>query len=101
MFFRFAAALVVVVLISLAGTALEKRNLELRRSVSHQQYRRDVLLQKYAAQRVQAQQLGAPIRTVEQADALLAQSESSEKSAAAKSDGKRKKRAKPKAEGTP
>lgn len=101
MFFRFAAALVVVVLISLAGTALEKRNLELRRSVSHQQYRRDVLLQKYAAQRVQAQQLGAPIRTVEQADALLAQSEASEKSSASKPDGKRKKRSKPKADSTP
>ena len=51
MFFRFAAALVVVVLISLAGTALEKRNLELRRTVSHQQYRLDVLLQQYAEQK--------------------------------------------------
>lgn len=101
MFFRFAAALVVVVLISLAGTALEKRNLELRRSVSHQQYRLDVLLQKYAAHRVQAQQLGAPVRTVEQADALLAQSESSEKAAASNSQSKRKKRAKPKAADTP
>lgn len=101
MFFRFAAALVLVVLISLAGTALEKRNLELRRSVSHQQYRLDVLLQRYAAHRVQAQQLGAPVRTIDQADAMLAQSESSEKTAEANSQGKRKNRAKPKPAATP
>jgi hypothetical protein len=101
MFFRFGAALVVVVLISLAGTALEKRNLELRRSVSHQQYRLDVLLQQYAAHRVQAQQLGAPIRTIEQVDAQLALSESSEKPATAAGTGKRKKRAKPQPVATP
>lgn len=95
MYFRFGAALVVVVLISLAGTALEKRNLELRRTVSHQQYRLDVLLQQYAAHRVQAQQLGAPIRTIEQVDAQLALTESTEKSPTNSGTGKRKKRAKP------
>ena len=58
MFFRFGSALFLVVLISLAGTALEKRNLELRRFVSRQQYRLEILLEQHASNRVLAQQLG-------------------------------------------
>src|SRR5262249_26516067 len=65
MFFRFGSALVLVVLISLAGTALEKRNLELRRVVSRQKYRLEILFEKHAANRVLAQQLGAPSRLVD------------------------------------
>src|SRR5262245_32817250 len=68
MFFRFGSALVLVVLLSLAGTALEKRNLELRRIVSRQQYRLEILLEKYAGHRVLAQQLGAPSRLVDKID---------------------------------
>ncbi len=68
MFFRFGSALVLVVLISLAGTALEKRNLKLRRAVSRQQYRLEVLLEQHAANRVLAQQLGAPSRLVDRID---------------------------------
>src|SRR5947207_1300526 len=68
MFFRFGSALVLVVLLSLAGTALEKRNLELRRVVSRQQYRLEILLEKHAAHRVLAQQLGAPSRLVDKID---------------------------------
>jgi len=68
MFFRFGSALVLVVLISLAGTALEKRNLELRRIVSRQKYRLEILLEKHAANRVLAQQLGAPSRLVDKID---------------------------------
>jgi hypothetical protein len=68
MFFRFGSALFLVVLISLAGTALEKRNLELRRIVSRQKYRLEILLEKHAANRVLAQQLGAPSRLVDKID---------------------------------
>jgi hypothetical protein len=68
MFFRFGSALVLVVLISLAGTALEKRNLELRRIVSRQHYRLEILLEKHAGHRVLAQQLGAPSRLVDKID---------------------------------
>jgi hypothetical protein len=68
MFFRFASALGLVVAISLAGTALEKRNLELRRVVSRQQYRLEVLLEQHAANRVLAQQLGAPHRLIDKID---------------------------------
>ncbi len=68
MFFRFGSALVLVVLISLAGTALEKRNLKLHRVVSRQQYRLEILLEQHAANRVLAQQLGAPHRLVDKID---------------------------------
>jgi len=77
MFFRFGSALVLVVLISLAGTALEKRNLELRRIVSRQQYRLEILLEQHASNRVLAQQLGAPHRLV---DKIGADPDFSEKS---------------------
>src|SRR5947207_2357910 len=75
MFFRFGSALVLVVLISLAGTALEKRNLELRRTVSRQHYRLEILLENHAANRVLAQQLGAPSRLVEKIDEASASPE--------------------------
>ena len=77
MFFRFGAALVLVVLISLAGTGLEKRNLELKRVVSRQSYRLEILQEQHAAKRVLAQQLGAPSRLVDQFDADAASSEKS------------------------
>lgn len=69
MFFRFGSAIVLVVLISLAGTALEKRNLQLKRAVSRQHYRLEVLLEQHSARRVEAQRLGAPIRLIETIDA--------------------------------
>lgn len=71
MFFRFGVALGLIVLISLAGTMLEKRNLELKRAVSRQHYRLDILEERYAAQRVEAQRLGAPSRLIDQLDADL------------------------------
>jgi hypothetical protein len=79
MFFRFGSALVLVVLISLAGTALEKRTLKLRRAVSRQQYRLDVLLEQHAANRVLAQQLGAPSRLVDKIDEESASPDEPEK----------------------
>jgi hypothetical protein len=71
MFFRFGIGLVLVVLTSLAGTTLEKRNLELKRAVSRQYYRLETLQELYAAKRVLAQQLGAPNRLVGRVDAPL------------------------------
>lgn len=65
MFFRFGAAVVLVVLISLLGVALEKENLELKRSVSRQQFQLDVLRNEHAEMRLRTQQLGAPARIVE------------------------------------
>lgn len=72
MYFRFCSGLLLVVLISLGGVALEKRCLELRRSVSRQRYRLDVLLERHAAHRVQSQQLGAPLKLMQREDAAHA-----------------------------
>lgn len=65
MYFRFGSALVLVVLISLGGIALEKRNLELRRSVARQRFRRDVLHDAHIRMRLETQRLGAPAQTIE------------------------------------
>ncbi|MBI1311803.1 hypothetical protein GC176_10970 [bacterium] len=69
MFFRFGAGLFLVVLISLLGIAIEKRSLDLRRDLSRQHYRMDVLRDEHARLRLKCQQLAAVDRlfqTVEQ-----------------------------------
>jgi len=65
MFFRFGSAIVLVVLIALVGTALEKRNLSLRRSVIRQHYRMEVLRSAHAKLRLETQQLSSPVRMVD------------------------------------
>lgn len=65
MFVRFGGALILVVLISLAGIRLEKRNLELRRSIGLQHYRLEVLERHHALHRLKVQQLGAPTRLID------------------------------------
>lgn len=69
MFFRFGAAVVVVVVISLLGIALEKRALSLKRAVSLQAYREDQLAEQRARLRLRCEQLGAPKRLLETLDA--------------------------------
>lgn len=56
-FFRFSAALVLVVLVSMAGVMLEKRTLELRRAVSRQYYHTDLLVEHHVRLRLETQQL--------------------------------------------
>jgi hypothetical protein len=65
MYFRFGSALVLVVLISLAGIALEKRNLDLRRAATRQRFRRDVLHDTHIRMRLETQRLGAPAQTID------------------------------------
>ena len=60
MYFRFAAALMLVVLVSMAGVWLEKQTLEMRRTVSVQYYQTDVLLDLIVRLRLDTQQLTAP-----------------------------------------
>lgn len=66
MFFRFGAAIVLLVLIALANIALEKRNLATKQSLSLQVYRHDQLQDEYAKLRLRTQQLGAPARLIEE-----------------------------------
>lgn len=65
MFFRFGAAVCLVVLISLVGIAIEKQNLERRREISRQHYRMDVLKDEHARLRLRTQKLAAMERLVE------------------------------------
>jgi len=62
MYFRFASALALVILISFGGVAIEKQCLDLRRAVSRQHYRQEALRDLYARTRLRTQQLGAPVR---------------------------------------
>lgn len=65
MLFRFGSALVLVVLISSIGIALEKRTLELRRAVARQHFRMDALRERDARSRHEVQRLGSPARIIE------------------------------------
>lgn len=62
MFFRFAAALTLVVAVSMVQVGLEKQSLRLRRSVSRQYYQMDELLELHAQLRLDIQRLSAPSR---------------------------------------
>jgi hypothetical protein len=65
MYFRFGAALLLTILVAVAGIAIEKRCLSLRRACTCEHYRYEVLCDLYARQRLQTQQLGAPARLFE------------------------------------
>ncbi len=62
MYFRFSAGLCLIVVVALAGTVLEKQNLQLKRALAHQQYRLDALLDLHVRLRLEAQKLGTPSR---------------------------------------
>jgi hypothetical protein len=59
-FFRFVSALLLVVMISMAGVMLEKQTLDLRRAVSRQYYQTDLLIELHVKLRLETQQLTAP-----------------------------------------
>lgn len=74
MFFRFGSAVVLVVVTSLLGILVEKQNLTLRRDLSSQHYRMDVLQEEHALLRLRSQQLAAIERlfaTVEETNSVL------------------------------
>ena len=65
MFFRFCAALSLVVLIAAAGITLEKQILDRKREQTLQVYRLVQLEEKYARLKLRSQELGAPSRLLE------------------------------------
>ena len=65
MFFRFCAALSLVVLIAAGGITLEKQILERKREQTLQVYRLAQLEEKYARLKLRSQELGAPSRLLE------------------------------------
>lgn len=62
MVFRFGSAVALVVLISLAGVALEKQTLSLRRALSRQHFRAARLEEQRERLRMTTQQLSSPRR---------------------------------------
>ena len=66
MFFRFAAVLVILLAVALAGVAVEKGNLSLRRAISLQEYRRLQLVEQRARLRVRVERLMASMRTADE-----------------------------------
>ena len=65
MFFRFGSAVCLVVLLSLVGIAVERRNLDFRRESSRQHSRMDVLADEHARLILRSQKLAAMDRLVE------------------------------------
>lgn len=65
MFFRFCAALTLIVLIAASGVAIQKRTLDLRRVRTLQQYRLQQLEERYVKLTFRSQELGAPERLME------------------------------------
>jgi hypothetical protein len=65
MYFRFGAALVLAVLVAVSGIAIEKRCLMMRRALSREHYRYEVVRDLHARQHLLTQQLGAPARLFE------------------------------------
>lgn len=59
-FFRFASALLLIVLISMAGVMLEKQTLDLRRLISRQYYQTDLLVEHHVRLRLEIQNLTSP-----------------------------------------
>lgn len=79
MSFRFLAAMVLVVAVSLAGTTLEKQTLALRRRVSQQQYQLDELDQRLTKLRLATHQRRTATRMLTQApirSSVMAEKES-------------------------
>ena len=58
--FRFAAALLLILAVSLIGIRFEKEELALKRSISLQQYRMDQLLEEQARLRIRLHELTGP-----------------------------------------
>ncbi len=73
MFFRFCAAIGLVVLIAAAGIAVQKRLLDMKREQTLQVYRLEQLQEKYARLKLRTQELGAPSRLMESLERAKAQ----------------------------
>lgn len=65
MFFRFSAALILIVMVSMTSVMIEKRTLELRRQISRQYYHTDLLIELQVRLRLETQTLTAPAQLAE------------------------------------
>ena len=60
MLIRFGAALLILVHVAIAGSAIEGRVLDERRALSRQHYRLDAARERVARLRIEAERLGGP-----------------------------------------
>lgn len=65
MFFRFGAAILLIVVVSLLGIAVEKRTLALKRTISLQLFRAEQLRERCVRLRLRCEELGAPARLLQ------------------------------------
>ncbi|HWL08612.1 MAG TPA: hypothetical protein VNQ76_09415 [Planctomicrobium sp.] len=79
MFFRFAAAIGLMTATALAAIAIEKQNLSLKRAISLQHYQLDLLQEKRCRLVLETQQLGSPLRLLEEAERQQKANKSSQK----------------------
>ena len=89
MFFRFCAALSLVVLIAAAGIAVEKQLLDMKRQQTLQVYRMEQLEEKYARLKLRTQELGAPSRLMESLEQAEAERAARRRSTAASASKRR------------
>ena len=91
MYFRFASTICLVVAISLIGVGFEKETLSLRREVSRQHFRADILGDNRAKLRWECEQLGAPQRLIEQLPSENSSPEESDQNSSNKQTPKKSK----------
>lgn len=89
MFFRFCAALSLVVLIAAAGIAVEKQLLDMKRQQTLQVYRMEQLEEKYTRLKLRTQELGAPSRLMESLEQAEAERAARRRSTAASASKRR------------
>lgn len=69
MLFRFTAVVALLIALAIAGVAIEKQNLSLRRAISLQDYRRQQLVQQRSRLRLRIEQLSVSAAVSETVDA--------------------------------
>ena len=65
MYFRFGAGILLIVVISVAGIAIEKSTLDVRRDISAQHFRMEVLRDEHIQLRLETQKLRSPGRMMD------------------------------------
>ena len=88
MFFRFCAALSLVVLIAAIGITLEKKILDRKRAQTLQIYRLAQLEEKLARLKLRVQELGAPARLLESLERVQAERAAQHRKPAAPRSGR-------------
>lgn len=69
MYFRFGAGILLIVAVSVTGIAIDKSTMDVRRDITQQHFRMEVLRDEQGKLRLQTQQLRSPKRMIESIEA--------------------------------